>query len=91
MKQNSNSHRDPFDFEKFHPQIDALHTNQEQSTQAPPQTPPPRNPATRKFLRNLFITLMITGVALGGLLSWGIAKLMDKAGLLDVPSQEQTK
>lgn len=91
MKPNSNSHRDPFDFDKFHPQVDALHTNQQKAHQTGQKSTPPRDPALRKFLRHLFIGLVITGIVLGGVLSWGIAKLMNKAGLLDVPSQEQTE
>lgn len=89
MKPNSHAPRDPFNFENFHPQIDALPKNQELLPQSEQQNTPPRDPAIRQFLKRLFISLVIIGVAFGGVVSWGIAKLMDRAGLLDVPNLEE--
>ena len=47
------------------------------------------HPATKKTLQQVFLTLVVVGAIIGGILSIGVISLMQKAGLTDVPARVQ--
>ena len=83
----SEHNSEPFDFFEFNgiPRPADLKDTNFQNSQ------PKRDPQLRKFLTRLFVILVVFGVALGGVVSFGIAKLMDRAGLLDVPGKQEVE
>ena len=86
MKPESEHSSESFDFFEFNgiPRPDNLKdanfNNKSLST-------PKRDPQLRKFLARLFVSLVVVGVVFGGIVSFGLAKLMHRAGLLDVPQK----
>ena len=86
----SEHNSEPFDFFEFNgiPRPGDLSDLKDTNFQ---NLPPKRDPQLRKFLARLFVILVVFGVALGGVVSFGIAKLMDKAGLLDVPEKQEVE
>ena len=83
----SEHNSEPFDFFEFNgiPRPGDLKDTNFQKPQ------PKRDPQLRKFLARLFVILVVFGVALGGVVSFGFAKLMDRAGLLDVPGKQEVE
>jgi len=44
-----------------------------------------------RLLQRFYITLIVTGVLIGGMLTWGIANLMNQWDMIDPPAEQQFK
>jgi hypothetical protein len=59
-------------------------------SQEPQSFPPAKvNQADRKQLKQIFISLILIGLAIGGLLSVGIVAAMNHFGLTQRPAEQQ--
>ena len=54
--------------------------------------PPPKSvsPAAKKLLNKVFLWVLLIGIAVGGLVSVGVAIALQRAGLLGVPDPVET-
>ncbi|MEM9771612.1 MAG: hypothetical protein AAF889_08460 [Cyanobacteria bacterium P01_D01_bin.73] len=58
---------------------------------APPVEPPESvSPAAKKLLNKVFVWVLLIGIAVGGLVSVGVAIALQRAGLLGVPDPIET-
>jgi len=51
----------------------------------------PQGKENLRLLQRFYITLIVTGVLIGGMLTWGVATLMSQWDMIDPPAEQQFK
>ncbi len=96
MYNNDNNHYPSSHHNGNHPSIkptleeyNPLESEQQNYSEQSSQPLTPKAQKNLRQLRQFYITLIVTGLVLGGLLSWGVASLLNEWDLINPPKQEQ--